>query len=36
MSEEVKKMNRSNWILFSILLGASLIWGVVYWLFIAD
>ncbi|MBA2873307.1 hypothetical protein HNR31_000059 [Anoxybacillus caldiproteolyticus] len=28
-------MNRKNWLLFFILLGASLLWGLAYWLFIA-
>ncbi|MBA2870073.1 hypothetical protein HNQ85_000331 [Anoxybacillus calidus] len=28
-------MNRKNWIMFFILLAASLGWGTIYWLFIA-
>ncbi|RDV21525.1 hypothetical protein DXK91_13615, partial [Parageobacillus toebii] len=28
-------MRRNNWILFFLLLGASFLWGVIYWMFIA-
>jgi hypothetical protein len=28
-------MSRQNWILFFVLLAASLGWGIIYWVFIA-
>ncbi|MBB3852922.1 hypothetical protein GGR98_002182 [Parageobacillus caldoxylosilyticus] len=28
-------MKRRNWLLFFLLLGASLLWGAIYWIFIA-
>ncbi|MBB3867303.1 hypothetical protein HNR78_000177 [Parageobacillus toebii NBRC 107807] len=28
-------MERKKWILFFLLLGASFVWGIIYWLFIA-
>jgi hypothetical protein len=28
-------MRKNNWILFFLLLGASFLWGVIYWMFIA-
>ena len=27
-------MNKSNWMVFSILVGLALIWGIIYWVFI--
>jgi len=30
------KMRMKNWILFIVLVVLSIIWGLVYWMFIAD
>ncbi|MDQ0976092.1 uncharacterized protein YneF (UPF0154 family) [Bacillus niacini] len=27
-------MKKSNWMVFSILVGLALIWGIIYWVFI--
>jgi hypothetical protein len=27
-------MKRNNWVLFSILIGLSVLWGIIYWIFI--
>lgn len=28
-------MGKSNWILFGVLIGMAILWGIIYWMFIA-